>query len=386
MSGSEWVLHFSADVLREGNPHGRYHIVSALAERYRIVWVNPFGFRWPSLRRGGFIQKVVRKLSHLSKGVQSSAEGWVVANPWQVPIFTSHPLQKVNAYVLKRELRQLCRRNNIQRAVLFFSTPRYAAAAHAFPGWPAVFYFSDAYSRHRELSPHESAYMRRQEDELLMRCQRVICCSKPIFRDVLQRAGDKGRVVHFPHQVDYERFEAARERASVPEDLRHLPRPIVGYYGTLTDSNDWATMRYVVKHRPRYSFVFIGKKEISDTGLERFPNVHFLGFRPFDQIPDYGAAFDVAILFWVTREWIQFCSPLKLKEYLALGRPIVSTWIEDVAEEYGDVAALTKTPEQFLRALDQQVTAPERAAIGRGIERVRGDRWRNILPLFEDLF
>lgn len=385
MSSETWVIHFSADHAREGNPHSRHHITRALAERYRIAWINPYGFRRPSLWRGGLIRKAIRKFSHWAEGTRVSQDGWVIANPVQLPIFTRSRWQPVNDRLLGMQLRRLCRRHGIRRAILLFTTPRYASAVRLLRPWPAVFYFSDAYSKHRELSAAEQVAMRTAEDELIRVSKRVLCCSTPLYREMIARAEDPSKVALFPHQVDYERFRAARERSSPPADVRAIPRPIIGYYGTLTDSNDWETARYAVERRPNYSFVFIGKKEIAHTGLEDRPNVHFLGFRPFETIPDYGAAFDVAIMFWVRREWIRNCSPLKLREYLALGRPVVSTFIEDVAENFGDIVPVAHSPEEFLAALDARVADPNPAAIQKGIARVREDSWRRILPYFESL-
>jgi glycosyltransferase involved in cell wall biosynthesis len=171
----------------------------------------------------------------------------------------------------------------------------------------------------------------------------------------------------------------------VPQDLREIPRPIIGYYGTLTDSNDWKTIDYCAARRPQYSFVLIGKKEITSTGMEELPNVHFLGPRPYQQIGDYGAAFDVAFMFWIRRDWIKNCSPLKLKEYLALGKPVVSTRIEEVEREYSDIVYSAETPEEFLSALDAAVTEDNSERIQKGRDKVRGDSWDNIRPLFANL-
>lgn len=385
MSSTTWVIHFSADHVHEGNPHARHHITRTLAERYRIAWVNPYGFRLPSLNKGAFVRKVLRKLAHWAEGTHVNRDGWVVLNPFQFPIFTRSRWQVINERLLARFLQRCWAQYHIDRAILFFSTPRYVSAARLFPRLPSILYFSDAYSTHRELSRAEQEGMRTSEDELIEHCSRILCCSTPIFREIRARASQPSKVVLFPHQVDFARFTAARERATLPSDLRSIPRPIVGYYGTLTDSNDWATIRFVAERRPQYHFVFVGKKEIRRTGVENFPNVHFLGFRPFDSIPDYGAAFDVAIMFWVRREWIQHCSPLKLKEYLALGRPVVSTFIEDVAETFGDLVSLCHTPEEFLHALDAQISTPNLDAIQNGIARVQGDSWRRVLPYFEEL-
>jgi glycosyltransferase involved in cell wall biosynthesis len=213
----------------------------------------------------------------------------------------------------------------------------------------------------------------------------VLGCSHGICDEVRTRA-DPAKVLYWPHRVEAAQFLAAAARKTVPADLRDIPRPVIGYYGTLTDSNDWETLAYCATRRPQYSFVLVGRKEIAVTGTEHLSNVHFLGVRPYREIGDYGAAFDVAVMFWVRRDWIKNCSPLKLKEYLALGKPVVSTRIEEVEREFGDIVFTAETPEQFLRALDRAVREDLSDRIRRGVEKVRGDSWDEIRPLFAGLF
>lgn len=379
-SNVRWVIHFSADPASGGNPHGRHHICRALAPLYRVLWVNPYGFRWPRWNRHVW-GRVWRKLASSSRGPQRSPEGWVVVTPLLLPIFTENPLQSVNRTLLARQVTRWMHRYRVTRGILFLTTPRFAEATTILGGWPVITYFSDAYSRYRELRPSEQARMHAEENLLLRNSRLVFACSRPLARELIART-DPAKVIHFPHQLDAAHFVGARARHPCPPELQALPRPIVGYYGTLTDSNDWGTLRYVAERRPGYSFVLIGTKEIVNTGVEHLRNVHFLGARPYEAIPAYGAAFDVAVMFWVVRDWIRYCSPLKLREYLALGLPVVSTWIDDVAEEFGDVVAVTKSPPEFLAALDRAIAHPNRAAIQEAQSKVAQDSWDKIVPYF----
>lgn len=383
-SADKWIIHFSADGYGQGNAHGRHHICNALAADYRILWINPVGFRFPSLRRHGFWSKIFRKLRTLSSGTSSDRPGWVVANPVLLPVFTHSPLQRINRWLLKKQLHRLMKRLDIRQPILFFSTPVFASATESLPEFPVVFYYSDAYSLYRELTARGRKYMHDCEQRILSAARMVLCCSRGIYNDVRTRT-DSDKVLYWPHQVDAGRFLAAAERKTVPDDLQAIPRPIIGYYGTLTDSNDWETLTYCAKKRPQYSFVFIGRKEIADTGIEGLPNVHFPGPRPYEQIGDYGAAFDVAFMFWIRRDWIKNCSPLKLKEYLALGKPVVSTRIEEVELEYSDIVYSADSPEAFLAALDAACEGDNSDRIEKGRNKVCNDSWDNIRPLFDGL-
>jgi glycosyltransferase involved in cell wall biosynthesis len=165
--------------------------------------------------------------------------------------------------------------------------------------------------------------------------------------------------------------------------LRAISYPRIGYYGSLSDSNDWGLIKHCAEKRPEYQFVFIGRKEIVDAGVEHLPNVYFLGKKPFEIIQNYGAGFDVAIMFWIRRDWIKHCSPLKLKEYLSLGVPVVSTLIEEVEKDYPDIVYSSETPEAFLTALDSAVKQDNSERIRKGLERVSQDTWNDIIPIIE---
>jgi hypothetical protein len=139
-----------------------------------------------------------------------------------------------------------------------------------------------------------------------------------------------------------------------------------------------------VVNRPSYQFVFIGRKDIRDTGIEQMENVHFLGKKPFSEIPAYGSSFDVGIMFWIRREWIINASPLKLKEYLSLGLPVVSTLIEEVAHNYPDVVYSARSKEEFLEFLDEAVLRRDGERIRRGTDAVRNDSWYNAVKIIQD--
>jgi glycosyltransferase involved in cell wall biosynthesis len=223
--------------------------------------------------------------------------------------------------------------------------------------------------------------MEEMDRRLQVAADTVICCSRKIYENVAKQVPAE-KLFYFQHRVDFGKFNKARRDAD-PLDLREIPRPRIGYYGTLSDSNDWKIIQYCAEKRPDYQFVFIGRKDIAVAGVEHLPNIHFLGKKPFEKIQNYGAGFDVAIMFWVRREWIKHCSPLKLKEYLSLGVPVVSTPIEEVERDYADIVHSAETPEEFLSALDTALTQDNSERVQKGLSRVSGDTWSDIIPIIE---
>ena len=113
--------------------------------------------------------------------------------------------------------------------------------------------------------------------------------------------------------------------------------------------------------------------------------MYFLGKKSYQEIQKYGAHFDVAIMFWIRRDWIKHCSPLKLKEYLSLGKPVVSTLIEEVKDEFSDIVYIASDENEFLACLDNALEKSDenRIRVERGIEMVKHDTWNSFVNLVE---
>src|SRR5262249_34487752 len=145
---------------------------------------------------------------------------------------------------------------------------------------------------------------------------------------------------HFARALD--------ESTTVPADIRDLPRPIIGFYGLVAEWVDLEAMRQVALLYPHGSVVILGDTNNADTGsLRALSNVHFLGHRAYSELPGYCKAFDVALLPFLRNELTENANPLKLREYLAAGLPVVATDIPEARAlaHYGIL--LAKGPADF---------------------------------------
>jgi glycosyltransferase involved in cell wall biosynthesis len=170
------------------------------------------------------------------------------------------------------------------------------------------------------------------ERELLTNADHVLYVSHALQENENELASDRG---HFlDHGVDVEHFQ---RRSEIPADLAAIPGPRIGFFGSLDDYLvDFNLLERIAKELPEVSLVLIGDATHSMERFANYPNVHVLGFRPYETIPAYGSGFDVALMPWLANEWIAFANPIKLKEYLALGLPVVSTEFREV-DGYRDV-------------------------------------------------
>ena len=153
---------------------------------------------------------------------------------------------------------------------------------------------------------------------------------------------DRHSNVHcFPSSVDRVHFLKARAHQFDPADQEDLPKPRLGFYGVIDERFDTELLDEVATLRPDWSFVMVGPiVKISEDDLPKRPNIHYLGGKTYDQLPAYLSGWDVALMPFAMNESTQFISPTKTPEYLAGGKPVVSTPIRDVVRHYGKLEAV----------------------------------------------
>ena len=191
------------------------------------------------------------------------------------------------------------------------------------------------------------------EQELIDRADVVFTGGSSLY----EAKKDRHANVHcFPSSVDRAHFCKARARQFDPADQEDLPKPRLGFYGVLDERFDIDLLDAVAKMRPDWSFVMVGPVvKIAPEDLPRRGNIHYLGGKTYDQLPSYLSGWDVALMPFAMNESTQFISPTKTPEYLAGGKPVVSTPIRDVVRHYGHLEGvkIAATPEEFVAACEE---------------------------------
>jgi UDP-galactopyranose mutase len=207
-----------------------------------------------------------------------------------------------------------------------------------------------------ELSAFKNApeLLKRREAELFGLADLVFTGGRSLY-EVKSEQHDS--VYCFPSSIDVDHFARALEPADPePEDQKNISGPRVGFFGVIDERTDIELLREIADLRPDLQFVMIGPVvKISEADLPKANNIHYLGGKSYDELPDYIAGWDVAMMPFALNESTRFISPTKTPEYLAAGRPVVSTPIRDVVRPYGeaDLVKIATTAEQFVRAIDE---------------------------------
>jgi UDP-galactopyranose mutase len=222
-----------------------------------------------------------------------------------------------------------------------------------------------------ELSAFKGASpeLRERERELFERADHVFTGGQSLYE---AKRAQHTSVHAFPSSIDRAHFAQARMGLADPEDQREIPHPRLGFFGVIDERFDSELLGAVASARPDWHFVMIGPVvKIDPATLPKAHNIHYLGGKEYRQLPAYLSGWDVALLLFARNEATRFISPTKTPEYLAAGKPVVSTSIRDVVRPYGQLGLvrIADTPEDFVAAAGAALGEQDQAE---WLERVDG--------------
>ena len=228
---------------------------------------------------------------------------------------------------------------HLDQSVFWFYSPFYVHVLSSLTPSVIVYDCMDELSAFKNASPNLPAYERQ-----LMRHADVVFTGGKSLYEGKKSLHDK--VYCFPSSVDYDHFKKSNK--TIPPELAHLSGPIVGFYGVLDERLDFNLLGHVANELQDINFILVGPlAKIQEEDLCKSHNIHYLGKRDYNALPDYLECFDVAIMPFAINEATRFISPTKTLEFMAAGKPIVSTPIHDVVRDYSDVIAIAESPQTF---------------------------------------
>lgn len=239
---------------------------------------------------------------------------------------------------------------HLQNPVIWFYSASFLEMLDRIHGYSAV-----VYDCMDELSQFKGAPLdlRLKEQRLIEMADLVFTGGKSLYES--KKLLKPGSTYCFPSSVDRTHFEQANSKQTlVPGDIASIKRPVVGYYGVIDERVDLQMLGQVAALLPRVSFVMIGPVvKISEADLPRRSNIHYLGAKQYEDLPRYLKGMDIAMMPFALNEATEFISPTKTLEYMAAGKSIISTPINDVVRDYSEVVAVVRTAAQFAKAVTQ---------------------------------
>lgn len=343
----------------------RHQVLTRLAAWFHVVWVDP-AREWREL----WPRRPWREAPDEPVGeAPLPFPGFTRYSPprWLPHFYRPPLLARVATRARWLQARRVLEARGCRTIVLDLWKPYFAAALDAVPHDLSCYHITDEYTYSPIELPIEPT-----ERQVISKVDQVF---------ILSRASYEKKAQLNPHSlllgngVDYSGFSEPRAE---PADLAAIPHPRIGYVGSLKEHLDFELLLGLARRHPTWSFVLIGPERYLGAKapqleqLRAIANVHCLGPRPLAALPAYDQHMDVCMLCYAVNGYTKFVSPLKLGEYLASGRPVVGSPLP-THEEFADVIALARSPEEWsralVRALDPSESRPERVEARRRIAR-----------------
>lgn len=343
------------------HPSSCQHLFQILTHEHPTIWVNTVGLRLPQFTLGDMF-KAVRKASAMvglrepyhSNG--SNGHSPHVYAPLMTPFHHPQWLANWNQRSLKRQVASKLQKHSFDDFTIITTTPSVCDVVGEFNASKIIYYCVDDFS---EWPGMEKDLILQLEERLLKHVNTIVCSSQPLY-DKFQ---DRHPTHLLRHGVDVQMFSNLPDQEH--EALRHIPKPRVGYFGNFDKRNNQDLIAALAKAMPYVSFVFTGPIQDNISALKKLPNVYFTGAVPYEELPAIVKGWEACLLPYYYNALTININPLKLKEYLACGKPVVATPLPDVCEL-----------SDYLRVVDEKNIAGWRNAID---EAIAGD-WKPDLP------
>ncbi len=342
--GELGVVYFGNDWFAE-NRTSSHHVAVRLAGRLPLLYVDSPGMRAPNAS-GRDLRRGVRKLAAMLRKPRRLPEGlWHCTVP-QLPFRRLPGIDALNRAFGRWAVKRALRVAGIKRRISWFVVPHPGFLAGQLDEDLCVYYCIDDYAAHPGVDPAKIA----ERDDALSRRADIVFVAPPALLPVKRALN--ANVVPAPHGVDTALFAlAADPTTEVAAGARDLAAPVVGYFGSIHEWIDVPLIEWLATRRPHWNFLLVGHAHVPVEGLRSLPNVRLAGTQPYSTLPNWAKAFDVAIIPYRLNRQVANANPLKLREYLASGKPIVSVRNPEI-ETFSQWVRIADGHDAFLDQLD----------------------------------
>jgi glycosyltransferase involved in cell wall biosynthesis len=324
-------------------PTSKHHVMHLLAERNTVLWVNYHASRTPTASSSD-LAYMAGKLRQVCGGLRKVRRNLYVLTPLVLPLPGRAWARRANRLLLIAQVRSALARVRRGPVQAWSFAPDISYLLGEFGEEKVVYYCVDDFA---SFSGYDRDQVLRDEADLCRRADLVVTTSA-----ALQEAKSplNPNTILVTHGVDYEHFSRAmREDLPVPEDMKGIPHPILGFFGLIRDWVDLDLLAQVCRRRTDWHVVLIGDSAVDLAPYRNLPNMHFLGHRSYADLPAYCKGFDIGLVPFKVNELTRAVNPIKLREYLAAGLPVISTPLPEV-RSHGGAAVVCDGVAAFLEA------------------------------------
>ncbi|MEO5328900.1 MAG: YdcF family protein [Magnetococcus sp. THC-1_WYH] len=328
------------------------HLATSLVDAgHRVLFIENTGVRAPQATASD-LDRILQRIRNWFKstgGFSDVRDSLTLFSPLLLPFPYSWPAIQLNRYLISITIRKWSLINQFHNPVVitFLPTPLAQGVINTLDGAAVIYYCAN------DMAGGSTGAKRLEpfEDTFFSKADAVFCISHTL-QDRAARFNPK--VFLIPGGVDVAKFEAARNSLQTPSELTDIPSPRVGYVGTVGGVFDQEMVCLAAQALPNVSFVLVGPESVDTTALRAQSNIHLLGPKPHNQIPWFIDAFDVTVIPYIRNAFTDSVYSCKLNEYLAVGKPVVTTNLREVrlyAEQYPGVIDVVPGTPEFIAAI-----------------------------------
>lgn len=319
------ILCFSHDWT--GDPLSKTHLMRVLSKDNKILWINAIANRMPTASSKD-VKRVFTKLKRFTESVKEVEPNIFVLNPLAIPTYGSSLVRSFNQKFLLRQVKKAMRKLGFNNPLNMVFNPAAGLLAGKLGESEIVYYCVDDYTEFTGVA----SGLKEIEEELFRKSDLVVVSAEKLLDDKKQ-FNKNTQIIR--HGTDWRHFRTSLDDATeIPSEIIDLPKPIIGFHGLLADWVDFDLIRKIAAKFENGSIVLIGKIAVDAEQkikvLNNIDNIHFLGRKPYETLPNYCKGFDVALNPFVINDLTLAANPLKVREYLAAGLQTVSTDIPEV--------------------------------------------------------
>ncbi len=350
------------------NRTSSHHIARQLGRDHEVHYFECPGLRPPTGSRRD-LRKILGQLARAFRGPVQGADGVCVRTLLQLPFHRFALVARLNAVIMRATVGWVMLRQGVRRPLVWCTVPHVAGLITRIPRSGCVYYCIDDYSA---VPGVDSDAVRRMDEELTAAADVVFVASETLLASKSQL---NPNTHHSPHGVDVDHFGGARRTPAPVPELAAATGPVIGFFGLVEDYIDLDLLDYLARERPSWTILVIGRVAVPHERVPQRGNLIFIGPRPYESLPEYGRHFRAAIIPYRMTDFTFHANPLKLREYLAMGKPVVATRTPQT-ERFADVIELADSPAQWLRALDAAVATTQSAEMVQArVDRVSATSW-----------
>lgn len=358
---------YVANPFQTDNRTSSHHIARQLAASHRLLYIEPGGLRSPRVNRTDY-SKIVNKLASVFKPLCEVEKNVYVKSLFILPFGRFSVIRYFNRLMARWTIGHMKRKIGMRKCILWCAVPTLAEIVDEIEHELLVYYCVDDFAAMPDV---DIGYVGGLDRKLTESADIVFTPSKPLFEKKVKINPNS----HLsPHGVDLEHFSKARTEGKKPADISDIHGAILGFFGLIEYWIDIELIIFIAQQLPEVSVLMIGRIAVDLEVYDIPANVRFLGVKPYEELPDYARCFDVALIPYVLNDQVYNANPIKLREYLATGKPVVSVRSPEM-NKYESVINIADSYDEYVEHIKRILRDGDKVSAEERIAAVQNESW-----------